>query len=731
MKALALFLASLYWGAAVAADPPWIFGMHDPGGESHATAVGKRSWIVFTEALGADPNNQGGADYRQWSNAGHGVIVRLNYGYNPDGTLPPQARYADFAQRVANFVRNSHGAKIWIIGNETNLTIEWPDGQSGEPITVARYVDCFRRCRTAIRALPGHETDQVAAAGAGTYGPPLPWAGIPGFLDYWTQVIQQLGVEQDAFVLHAYTHGSDPNLIFSNSKMGPPYQDIFYHFRVYRNYLSRVPTSLKHLPVYITESDMSDNGVAAVPWPNVNNGWIKNAYREINDWNSTPGNQVIRALCLYRWLNYDVYGIEGKTQTIQDWRDAMANDYRWTTYSGGRISGYVRDESSQPIAGAHVTLPASGQSADTDANGLYTLTGVASGAYTVVASKSNYALSSRPNVTVTAPNTTSVSFVLTRSTNLLANGDFESGFSATGLALGWSKWISTWSNPMLFSQSVNPVYGPTAAQKWGRSDGARLHGGIMQTADVEPGRAYLLDGWIRFTATEPSAWVEVGYDLTGQVADGEANTVSYRKLESGGQNTWLRDTRRFLADGSRVSVFVKFGQYDQSGGGPSFAWADDFSLSLLKPIAGRVTIPGWRGPTLDGSLAGQTVAIALYDELGQLRDSFASVALSATGDFEVETQFEGAARIRVSRPGCLSGVSGLFAVTSNGASDADATITPGDTDESGEIDDADLTVVVLDYGVTPEHGYTDADGSGSVDDADLTLALLSFGLTSD
>jgi hypothetical protein len=50
--------------------------------------------------------------------------VRLNNGYTPNGTIPHSGQYTDFAQRCANFVRSSAGARIWIIGNETNMIVE-------------------------------------------------------------------------------------------------------------------------------------------------------------------------------------------------------------------------------------------------------------------------------------------------------------------------------------------------------------------------------------------------------------------------------------------------------------------------------------------------------------------------------------------------------------------------------------------------------------------------------
>ena len=103
-------------------DSEYIFGIHEPGGEGHMLELGRPGWIVFTEAIGASPTDMGGRDYRPWSDKGLGVIVRLNNGYHPAGTIPNAAHYADFAARCANFVANSPGCKIWIIGNEMNFS---------------------------------------------------------------------------------------------------------------------------------------------------------------------------------------------------------------------------------------------------------------------------------------------------------------------------------------------------------------------------------------------------------------------------------------------------------------------------------------------------------------------------------------------------------------------------------------------------------------------------------
>ena len=107
-------------------DSPTIYGLHDPGGEQILLDAGQSGWILFTEEIGQNPADQSGRDYRAYSSQNLGVIVRLNHGYYPRGTIPTSDRYAEFAQRCANFVANSLGAKIWIIGNEMNYDIERP-----------------------------------------------------------------------------------------------------------------------------------------------------------------------------------------------------------------------------------------------------------------------------------------------------------------------------------------------------------------------------------------------------------------------------------------------------------------------------------------------------------------------------------------------------------------------------------------------------------------------------
>ena len=349
-------------------ESQWIYGLHDPGGEQIMLSANKPGWIVFTEAVGHDPSNRAGRDYRSYSGRGFGVICRLNNGYHPDGTLPLSRYYGDFAQRCANFVAASPGGRVWIIGNETNFEIERPaltsrggapqadpvhpvepinpgsaevgewwdrfmvwfrrvvssvpvspnrgaqlDAQytpqpddpyfhglpqrfnalfetgtlpasganatarassAGEVITPALYAQCYRLCRDAIHRLPGHEQDQVLVAS------PAPWNNqtrYPGnergdWVRYLQDVLEMLGPDHcDGLSLHTYSHGAALDGITSEARMNAPFTDRRFQFRAYQDFLQAIPISMRHLPVYITETDQND------AWVDANTGWVRAA----------------------------------------------------------------------------------------------------------------------------------------------------------------------------------------------------------------------------------------------------------------------------------------------------------------------------------------------------------------------------------------------------------------------------------------------------------------------
>ncbi len=330
-------------------ESAYIYGLHDRGGEKNLTRNNQaRGWVLVTEEIRANPNDRSGGNYKSLADKGFGVIVRLNYAYGNEGTIPHSSQYDNFARRAANFARNSKGAHIWLIGNEMNLEREQPRGQR---ITPRLYAECYKKCRTAIKAVPGRQNDQVIVGAIGPWNgetsypadpqgmyianqipnapSQYPYQGFFGdFIKYMRDMLLAIGPQQcDGMAIHAYSHGYDPKLIFSKEKMGAPFQKYYFHFRTYQDQMTAIPFEFRQLPVYLTEAN-GDKESDGSKWPNKNSGWIKNAYREINRWNQDRNHQI-RAVILYRWSRDDDWNIDGKRNVQRDLKEAVAKGYKW------------------------------------------------------------------------------------------------------------------------------------------------------------------------------------------------------------------------------------------------------------------------------------------------------------------------------------------------------------------------------------------------------------------
>jgi hypothetical protein len=238
-------------------------------------------------------------------------IVRLNWGYGNSGTIPTPDRYAQFAQECAEYVRQSPGVDWVIIGNEPNHSQEWANGQMIEP---EQYAKCFNLCYTAIRNTRIPVRVMTAAV--------APWNQQAGdWLWYYRTMLSSIA-KCDGFSLHAYTHGTNPDLIYSDQKV----EGWYWHFRTYLDQLRVIdgfdwPLSL---PAFITESDQDET------WRDTNSGWIQNAMVEVNAHNNKAGVRKIHSCVMYRWLNVpgDKWGMEHKNGVIEDFKAAAALGYR-------------------------------------------------------------------------------------------------------------------------------------------------------------------------------------------------------------------------------------------------------------------------------------------------------------------------------------------------------------------------------------------------------------------
>ena len=296
-------------------ESEYIYGIHassagDGWGSTGADLLQSKGWVCFTEAIGRSISDMTGRSYLPWTEQDLGVIVRLNHGYAPNGTIPKAAYYGDFATRCGNYVHSSQGCHIWIIGNEPNHSQERPQG---EVITPYDYYRCYLLCRDEIHRVQGDAV--VLMAG------PAPWNWESGdFGMYWKMCLAEAAGDLDGVAIHTYTHGADPTLVTDNTKMNPPGQAYFWNFRVYRDLLEHVPD---HTPIYITETNQEG------PWTDTNSGWVEEAYKEINGWNQANLHKTIRALCLYRWT-HDQWEFRDKAGVQADLLEAIEAGYKWT-----------------------------------------------------------------------------------------------------------------------------------------------------------------------------------------------------------------------------------------------------------------------------------------------------------------------------------------------------------------------------------------------------------------
>lgn len=296
---------------------PNLGGLHDK--ESVAIAP-PDTWALDTVALSENPPPAAYPTSLNW-------IARLNWGYGSTGTIPVPGQYQMFAQRVAAYVNASRNCTRWIIGNEPSLPREWaaPAGGPPQPIFPWDYTACYKLCRQAIHALPGHAGDEVLIAASGPWNNDCKYSTNPNgdWITYFADVINLLMHEFDGCALHAYTHGYDPSLVTSTAKMDAPFQNHYFNFRTYQDYIRVIPEAFWHLPVYITEAN--GNG----PWQAV--GLMPAMLHEINEWNEMVKDgrlPTIRSVIFYRYPRYDQFFIDGRDDVIAEYRAAVSKGYQ-------------------------------------------------------------------------------------------------------------------------------------------------------------------------------------------------------------------------------------------------------------------------------------------------------------------------------------------------------------------------------------------------------------------
>lgn len=344
---------------AAAAETPHIYGVHDHDPDpteylNHIKNVVGGGWVTATVAVGANPNDFGGANFSSLANQGHTVICRINYGYFPDGTIPVPAQYDNFATRVKNFVQNSTGCSIWVIGNELNLPSEWPfDGTRFNYVSPQQYADCYGKVANAIRSIrPNDKIVPAASApfagpiGAGSFsvnGIARPHDGVPlNWVTYHNQMLTSCKAKGpvDAVALHINSRGYFYGDIHNTAKINAGGQNLYWSFYVYKDWVDYgIPNTMWNLPIYATECNgyyYWKGNHPENPGAHYEPGWMQEIYAEINRYNQTAyqtGRPVFRCVNMYRWCSgCDGWNIDGspyENQIKSDLDQAVAQKYTW------------------------------------------------------------------------------------------------------------------------------------------------------------------------------------------------------------------------------------------------------------------------------------------------------------------------------------------------------------------------------------------------------------------
>ena len=287
----------------------YIYGIHDPGGEH---LLNGRGWVVFTETADSQPG-----DYRRYADQGLGVIVRINNGYAPAGTIPTPDRYAEFAQKCAAWVAASNGVEWLVIGNEIAHHHEWPTDQ---PITLASYLDCYRQCYKAVKAVAPHI--KLAPQAVAPWNTSTPDA--PDWILQLRQMLLALDGMVDWICLHAYTRSYAPSAFATGAAMDAPWQHRYSGWETLWEFMAAIPSTMRHLPVMVTEANGNQT------WATYQAGWVQALYQQIERWNAKPDNQQICCVALFRWARHDSQWDMSKcNQAHDDLRAAVAVGYQW------------------------------------------------------------------------------------------------------------------------------------------------------------------------------------------------------------------------------------------------------------------------------------------------------------------------------------------------------------------------------------------------------------------
>lgn len=268
---------------------------------------GTGGWVTTTVAVGANPDDFGGADSTALANSGHTTICRINY-------LSPQDHASCF-RKVYNAIK---------------------------PI---RPNDKVMPQALAPWGGPYGATDNPNGSGHPADGMPLNW------VTYLNQILTAIAASGslDGIPLHIGSRGYTHADIYSTNQINAGGQNLYWSFYVYKDWINYgIPPSLYSLPLYVTECNglyfWTGLGPSGEPNPGpYQAGWMQEIFAEFNRYNqsaATNGRPLFHCVNFCRWCAYcDGWNIDAdashpnpyKAQILSDLDASIAQLYRWPT----------------------------------------------------------------------------------------------------------------------------------------------------------------------------------------------------------------------------------------------------------------------------------------------------------------------------------------------------------------------------------------------------------------
>jgi hypothetical protein len=263
-------------------------GVHNQDGAEWMLDNDVAGWSLFTVALGGNATT---IDATHLETAGIKVLVRLNYGYHPQGNIPSEndPNYEPFITACVDTMLNSKGIWGYIFGNETNNPNEFPQG---EPITPEHYATLYNRIWFQIPV----DIPMGVQAVDPYFGPDS------DNRDYWLRILNNIQ-GADFLTVHPKTQDSNPDNVDSPAKFtNEPLLWQYLHLRSYQPLLDVVPERFRHLPVFATEvNPQRHNDNVTLGWQEDQGAeWVNRAVSHFKTYNETAVMPV-QGVIFYRY----------------------------------------------------------------------------------------------------------------------------------------------------------------------------------------------------------------------------------------------------------------------------------------------------------------------------------------------------------------------------------------------------------------------------------------------